>query len=131
MPHRLSEEGDFMEDDLLGVGQQLCMISEVPHSSPLPWEGARDNEERQEEEVGDASHKATETAYPEVVQEPAQHSVLSLGRLVEEHTVFVGLHSREACVVVAFDTITEMELGKLPNDWVLQTIVANQSELLY
>ena len=120
-----------MEDDLLGVGQQLCMISEVPHSSPLPGEGARDNEEGQEEEVRDAGYKAAETAHPEVVQEPAQHSVLSLGRLVEEHTVFVGLHSREACVVVALNTVTEMELGKFPNDWVLQTIVANQSELLY
>ena len=79
MPLRHSEESYLLEDDLLGVWQQLSMVSEVSHRAPLPGELAGDSEEGQEEEVGDASNEATKTAQREVVHVSASYCPLGLG----------------------------------------------------
>lgn len=97
----LAEEEGFMENDLLVVGQQLCVPAEVALDGPSARDEQRLDQCWQHEEVEfRRDHpKAKAHSRNEVLVTPFQ-SVVSLVTLVQENAILVSLHSIELRVVV-------------------------------
>jgi hypothetical protein len=98
--HRTEEER-FVKDDLLGMRQELSVPGEVSLLGPSSWDKSQRNQSWQQAVRGTwyESPATEKTDSREVCIAPFE-SVISLGTLIEENAVLVGLDSIELSMLI-------------------------------
>jgi len=118
----VTENSRFVKNYLLFFRQELCVESEVPHSSELAWHRHQRNCKGQEQERTHSSYEASEAANDEPVYDSGFEEPTGLMGFVEHYTVLMCWHLVKRWGVIDIAIYPEIQPNKLPNNLVLDPI---------